>query len=115
MGEWSDARIVLRLRGLRPIDPSKLPATYWDAVPYCDPDCHGSVCPDDHAIGPFNQHEAGAILKSVLEPFHVLLAGDTAKARKGLSAGRYGCVHRSKIGSGSRRAIVTIALDREWR
>jgi hypothetical protein len=26
MGEWSDARIVLRLRGLRPTDPSKLPA-----------------------------------------------------------------------------------------
>ena len=36
---------------------------------YCDPDCHGSVCPDDHAIGPFDQHEAGAILKCVLEPF----------------------------------------------
>ena len=36
---------------------------------YCDPDCYGSVCLDYQAIGPFNQHEAGAILKSVLEPF----------------------------------------------
>jgi len=37
MGEWSDARIVLRLRGLRPTDPSKLPATYWTRLLYCDP------------------------------------------------------------------------------
>jgi hypothetical protein len=28
MGEWADARIVLRLRSLRSADPSKLPATY---------------------------------------------------------------------------------------
>ena len=37
---------------------------------YCDPNCHGSVRSDDHAIGPFNQHEADAILKFALEPFH---------------------------------------------
>ena len=30
---------------------------------------------DDHAIGPFNQHEAGAILKSVLEPFQEVRGG----------------------------------------
>ena len=36
---------------------------------YCDPNCHGSVHPDDHAIRPFNEHEAGAILKSALESF----------------------------------------------
>ena len=36
---------------------------------YCDPNYDGSVCPDDHAIRPINEHEAGAILKSTLEPF----------------------------------------------
>lgn len=30
---------------------------------YCDPNCHSSVRPDDHAIRPFNEHEAGAISK----------------------------------------------------
>jgi hypothetical protein len=33
---------------------------------YCDPKCHSSVRADDHAIRPFNKHEAGAILKSAL-------------------------------------------------
>ena len=36
---------------------------------YCDPNCHSSVHPDDHAVRPFNEHEAGAILKSALESF----------------------------------------------
>ena len=36
---------------------------------YCDPNCYGSVRPDDYAIRPSNEREAGAILKSALEPF----------------------------------------------
>ena len=36
---------------------------------YLRHDYHDSVLADDHAIRPINEHEAGAILKSTLEPF----------------------------------------------
>jgi len=36
---------------------------------YLRHDYHDSVRADDHAIRPINEHEAGAILKSTLEPF----------------------------------------------